>query len=117
MSDDIGSHIDGPDDLSPDHTRVSRRAVKLRVIQPAPVPVPHGPSHVLVGSTGLQVHGVGKLLEAKHGAKARRKLRKLHLTVDAVSGMIAAQTVTDQDADDPSQVAPCSIRLMVGLVG
>ena len=91
---------------APDHTTVSRRAVKLRVIQPAPVPVPHGPSHVLVGSTGLQVHGVGKLLEAKHGAKARRKLPKLHLTVDAVSGMIAAQTVTDQDADDPSQVAP-----------
>ena len=32
--------------------------------------------------------------------------RKLHLAVDAGSGMIMAQTLTDQDADDPSQVAP-----------
>jgi len=30
----------------------------------------------------------------------------LHLAVDAASGMIVAQTLTDQDADDPSQVAP-----------
>ena len=32
--------------------------------------------------------------------------RKLHLAVDASCGMIVAQTLTDQDADDPSQVAP-----------
>src|SRR5208283_6081451 len=42
----------------------------------------------------------------KHGAKSRRKWRKLHLAVDAASGMIVAQTLTAQDADDPSQVAP-----------
>jgi hypothetical protein len=30
----------------------------------------------------------------------------LHLAVDAASGMIVAQTLTDQDADDPSQVGP-----------
>ena len=38
--------------------------------------------------------------------KSRRTWRKLHLAVDAVSGMIVAQTLTDQDVDDPSQVAP-----------
>jgi len=38
--------------------------------------------------------------------KSRRKWRKLHLAVDAVSGMIVAQTLTDQDIDDPSQVGP-----------
>lgn len=43
-------------------------------------------------------------LEAKHGAKSRRKWRKLHLAVDAASGMIVAQTLTDQDTDDTSQV-------------
>ena len=32
--------------------------------------------------------------------------RELHLAVDAASGMVVAQTLTDQDADDPSQVAP-----------
>ena len=48
----------------------------------------------------------GSMAEAKHGTKSRRKWRKLHLAVDAASGMIVAQTLTDQDADDPSQVGP-----------
>jgi transposase len=89
---------------APDHTTVSRRATTLQVIQPAQVP--HGPLYVLIDSTGLQVYGAGQWLEAKHGAKSRRKWRKLHLAVDADSGMIVAQALTDQDADDPSQVAP-----------
>src|SRR6202049_1998831 len=88
---------------APDHSTVSRRAVTLPVIQPAQVP--HGPLQVLIDSTGLQVHGAGQWLEAKHGAKSRRTWRKLHLAVDATSGMIVAQTLTDQDVDDPSQVA------------
>ncbi len=89
---------------APDHSTVSRRAVALPVIQPAHVPL--GPLHVLIDSTGLQVYGAGQWLEAKHGAKSRRTWRKLHLAVDAASGMIVAQTLTDQDADDPSQVGP-----------
>src|SRR3954469_6092249 len=71
---------------APDHSTVSRRAVTLPVIQPAHVP--HGPLHVLIDSTGLQVYGAGQWLEAKHGAKSRRTWRKLHLAVDAASGMI-----------------------------
>jgi hypothetical protein len=31
---------------------------------------------------------------------------QVHLAVDAASGMIVAQTLTDQDADDPFQVGP-----------
>ncbi len=89
---------------APDHTTVRRRAVALRVIQPAQVPP--GPLHVLIDSTGLQVYGAGQWLEAKHGAKSRRKWRKLHLAVDAASGVIVAQILTDQDTDDPSQVGP-----------
>jgi len=61
---------------------------------------------VLIDSTGLQVYGVGQWLEAKHGATSRRTWRKLHRAVDAASGMIVAQTLTDQDTDDPSQVGP-----------
>jgi hypothetical protein len=87
---------------APDHSTVSRRAERLPMIQPAQVP--RGPLHVLIDSTGLQVHGAGQRLEAKHGAKSRRTWRKLHLAVDAASGMIVAQTLTDQDVDDPSQV-------------
>jgi transposase len=89
---------------APDHTTVSRRAVALPVIQAASVPA--GPLQVLIDSAGLQVYGAGQWLEAKHGAKSRRKWRKLHLAVDADSGMIIAHALTCQDADDPSQVAP-----------
>jgi transposase len=89
---------------APDHSTISRRAVTLPVIQPASVP--HGPLHLLIDSTGLQVYGAGQWLAAKHGAKSRREWRKLHLAVDADNGMIVARTLTDQDADDPSQVAP-----------
>jgi transposase len=89
---------------APDHTTVSRRAVTLPVIQLTSVPP--GPLHVLIDSTGLQVYGAGQWLEAKHGAKSRRTWRKLHLAVDTDSGMIVAQTLTNQDTDDPSQVAP-----------
>ena len=88
----------------PDHTTVSRRAVTLPVVRLASVPP--GPLHVLIDSTGLQVYGAGQWLEVKHGVKSRRTWRKLHLAVDAASGMIVAQTLTDQDVGDPSQVAP-----------
>jgi len=60
----------------PDHTTVSRRAVGLPVVRSAQLP--HGPLHVLIDSTGLQVYGAGQWLEAKHGAKSRRTWRKLH---------------------------------------
>jgi hypothetical protein len=89
---------------APDHTTISRRAVTLPVAQPDSVS--HGPLHLLIDSTGLQVYGAGQWLEAKHGMKSRRKWRKLHLAVDADNGTIVAQTLTDQDTDDPSQVAP-----------
>ena len=89
---------------APDHTTVSRRAVGLPVRKSAPAP--KGPLHVLIDSTGLQVFGAGQWLETKHGAKSRRSWRKLHLAVDADSGMIVAQVLTDQQTDDPSQVGP-----------
>jgi len=89
---------------APDHTTMSRRAETLPVIEPASAP--HGPLHLLIDSTGLKVYGAGQWLEAKHGAKSRRKWRKLHLAVDADNGMIIAQTLTDQDIDEPSQVVP-----------
>jgi transposase len=99
---------------APDHSTISRRAVTLPVVQPASLP--HGPLHLLIDSSGLQVYGAGQWLEAKHGMKSRRKWRKLHLAVDADNGMIVAQTLTDQDADDPSQVAPL-LDQIDGLVG
>ena len=86
---------------APDHTTVSRRAVGLTL--PKLASSPKGPLHVLIDSTGLEVFGAGQWLKAKHGAKSRRIWRKLHLAVDADSGMIVAQVLTDQHTDDPSQ--------------
>jgi len=39
-------------------------------------------------------------------ARACRSWRKLHLAVDAASGMIVAQTLTEKEMGDPSQVGP-----------
>ena len=89
---------------APDHTTVSRRAVGLPTMRSAPAP--NGPLHVLIDSTGLEVFGAGQWLEAKHGVKSRRTWRKLHLAVDADSGMIVAQTLTGQHTDDASRVGP-----------
>jgi Transposase DDE domain len=88
----------------PDHTTVSRRANKLPSI--ARAALPEGPLHVLIDSTGLKVYGAGEWLADKHGRRAPREYRKLHLAVAADSGQIVAVTLTGQDVDDPSQVAP-----------
>jgi hypothetical protein len=96
----------GLDLPTPDHTTLSRRA---RTWSPPARcgnrrSVPDGPLHVLVDSTGLEIYGAGQWLEEKHGAKSRRQWRKLHLALDADSGEIIAQVMTDQDAGDASQV-------------
>jgi hypothetical protein len=76
-----------------------------------PVSVPRGPLHVPIDRAGLRVYGAGQLLETRHGAKSRRTWHKLHLAADAASGIIVAQTLADQDADDPSQVGPLLDRI------
>src|ERR1700710_7967 len=74
---------------APDHTTVSRRAVTLPVTQATSIP--HGPFHVLIDSTGLEVYGAGQWLEAKHGAKSCRTWRKLHLAGVVARGMVGAR--------------------------
>jgi hypothetical protein len=88
----------------PDHTTVSRRAIALPSI--SEVHLPDGPLHVVIDSTGLKVSGAGEWLVEKHGQRARRSWRKLHLAIDAHSGQIVASVLTGQDVDDPSQVGP-----------
>ena len=88
----------------PDHTTVSRRAIKLPSI--ARAALPEGPLHVVIDSSGLKVYGAGEWLAHRHGQRARRGWRKLHLAVDANSGQIVAVTLTDQEVDDASQVEP-----------
>ena len=95
----------GVDLKAPDHSTVSRRAMSLKSISKQCV-LPAQPAHILIDSTGLRVFGAGEWLQAKHGKKSRRSWRKLHLAVDANTGLIVASILTEQDVDDPSQVGP-----------
>ncbi|MBB6487747.1 hypothetical protein GGD46_005057 [Rhizobium lusitanum] len=98
----------GLDLAVPDHTTLSRRASKPRA--PKKLQVFHLPEtgsvHVVVDSTGLQIYGASQWLEEKYATKSRRGWRKLHLALDADSGDIIAQVMTDQDAGDASQAEP-----------
>jgi Transposase DDE domain len=79
-------------DLSvPDHTTLSRRAETLEVPRPRSESRTDAgrdpePLHLLVDSTGLKLCGPGEWLVEKHGTKARRSWRKLHLGRDADTG-------------------------------
>jgi len=90
---------------APDHSTVSRRAMRLKSISKR-CALPAGPAHILIDSTGLKVFGAGEWLQEKHGQKSRHSWRKLHLAVDANTGLIVASILTEQDVDDPSQVGP-----------
>src|SRR3954468_11948998 len=109
----IGSlmHLLGLDLPVPDHTTLSRRAATLEVPRPrsgSSSEAGNGaePVHLLVDSTGLKLCGPGEWLVEKHGTKARRSWRKLHLGRDADTGQIVAATLTTHDVDDGSQVDP-----------
>ena len=103
----IGSivHLLGLALAIPDHSTLSRRAETLEV----PRPRLHGdsePLHLLVDSTGLKLCGAGEWLLEKHGTKARRSWRKLHIGVDAGTGQIVAATLTRKEVDDGAEVGP-----------
>lgn len=108
----------GLDLAVPDHTTLSRRAVKPRVPDERTGDrIPEkGPVHVLIDSTGLQIYGAGQWLEEKHGTKSRRNWRKLHLALDADSGDIIAHVMTDQNAGDASQVEPLLDQIDIAIM-
>jgi transposase len=86
----------------PDHTTLSRRSAAMPLAMD--LARAKGPVHVVVDSTGLKVYGAGEWQQAKHGGRARRSWRKLHLAVDPDTGEILACELTDQNQGDPSQV-------------
>ena len=89
---------------APDHTTLSRRAACLPSI--AIEKLPDGPLDLVIDSTGVKIYGAGEWLQEKHKVRARRTWRKLHLAIDANTGMIVASILTDTEAGDPSQVGP-----------
>jgi hypothetical protein len=103
----IGSIIGllGLDLPVPDHSTLSRRAETLMVPRPRSGAGAE-PVHLLVDSTGLKLRGAGEWLIEKHGTKARRSWRKLHIGMDAGTGEIVAAELTTNDVDDASRVGP-----------
>lgn len=91
----------------PDHTTLSRRCANLALLN-APdrnrINASHEPIHVLDDSTGLKIYGAGQWLEDKHGGKSQKQWRKLHLGVDANTGEIIAEVLSDQNSSYISQL-------------
>jgi len=100
----VGSLLElmGLDLPVPDHSTLSRRARTLAVAPPAV----SGPVHLLVDSTGVKLSGPGEWLVEKHGTRRRRAWRKLHLGIDAKTGMIVASTLTSKEVDDAAELGP-----------
>jgi hypothetical protein len=89
----------------PNHSTLSRRAMKMESLSKG-CRLPDGTVHLLIDSTGLKVYGAGEWLQEKHKVRARRTWRKLHLAVDADTGLIVAETLTNNEVGDSSEVEP-----------
>lgn len=61
------------------------------------------PLDLVLDSTGLNIFGQGEWCSKKHGKKPRG-WKKLHIGLDAESGMIVSHLLTDKDIGDPVQV-------------
>src|SRR5271170_3643471 len=86
----------------PDHTALSRRGGGPTIL---PNCVDRAePLHLLVDSTGLKIYGEGEWLNQKHGIRSRRRWRKLHLGIDAITHEIVAVELTPDDVGDVSDL-------------
>jgi hypothetical protein len=63
----------------PDHTTFSRRSVDLGVV--TALMKADGPVTVVINSISLKVFGTGEWHLEKHGGRARRSWRKLHVSI------------------------------------
>jgi hypothetical protein len=83
---------------APDHTTISRRARKLGKLPICP-PAGKRPLHILVDSTGLRIH-IGNLRQPPKN----RDWRKLHVSVDALTGQVVACDVSSKSASDAARM-------------
>jgi transposase len=91
----------GVDIAIPDHTTLSRRGGGLTIL----LKLDHAePLHLLVDSTGLKIYGEEEWLDQKHGIRSRRRWRRLHLGVDAVTHEIVTSELTPDDVGDVSEI-------------
>jgi hypothetical protein len=92
----------GVDIAIPDHTTLSRRGGGLTILLKRLDRAE--PLHFLVDSTGLKIYGEGEWLDQKHGIRSRRRWRKLHLGIDAVTHEIVASELTPDEVGDVSEM-------------
>src|SRR5271163_4155805 len=92
----------GVDTAIPDHTTLSRRGGGLTILRKRLDRAE--PLHLLVNSTGLKIYSEGEWLDQKHGIRSRRRWRKLHLGIDAVTHEIVASELTPDDVGDVSEM-------------
>jgi hypothetical protein len=88
----------GVDIAIPDHTTLIRRGGGLTILCKRLGCAE--PLHLLVDSTGLKIPGEGEWLDQKHGIRSRRRWRKLHLGIDAITHEIVASDLTPDDVGD-----------------
>ena len=73
------------------------------------------PLHLLVDGTGLKNCGEGEWLDQKHGIRSRRRWRKLHLGIDAVTHEIVASELTPDDVGDVSEMPALFDQIDAGI--
>jgi transposase len=87
----------------PNYSTLSRRGQRLKVSLQVKRAA-NQPRHILVDSSGLKIYGEGESLEQKHGAKSRRRWRKLHIALDAETRQLVAIELTTDEVGDPTVV-------------
>lgn len=86
----------------PDFTSLAKRAAKLGVsLDIAPTA---GPIDVVVDSTGLKVYGAGEWRSQAYQTPKRKTWRKLHLSINAATQEIVAESLTSHRVDDADVV-------------
>ena len=86
----------------PDFTSLAKRAAQLNVS--LEVPPTKGPIDIVIDSTGLQVFGAGEWRSQAYHQPKRRTWRKLHLSINADTQEIVAETLTSRKRDDADLV-------------
>jgi transposase len=92
----------GVDIAIPDHMTLSRRSGGLTILLMRLDRAE--PLHLFVDNTGLRICGEGEWLDQKHGIRSRRRWRKLHLGIDAMTHEIVASELTPDDVGDVSEM-------------
>jgi len=92
----------------PDHSTLSRRGRTVQIRLPKRA---RGPLHVVMDSSGLKVFGEGEWKVRQHGWSKRRTWRKIHLSVDALSGEVQAAMLSTAGVSDAEMVELLLIQI------